>query len=547
IDQAIGKEPSTGGVAEPKVYTYDDKLVVINRSGMLREFSYAGVEDTAAQYQFPIPSGQRIDHIRANDEGTVFVMTRGGSAYATLLYHKANSDVGIIPDTFAFPNIQQLYLTGDGSVVGVSPNNRRIDRFDLSNDTVSSSNLANTTSYMYGSTIGYVEDENGNAIVLWSYSDSTGVNKAISVDLIDAGTGTPTNLLFETSDGTGAYPNLYTFATFIDRSIAGGNLYMPICRGSSTDCFSSSTAPDMWVYKAELTGFGTPLKNDYDRNGYESDKLNYVALGDSFSSGEGNDPFLYGTDVPSVDECHRSKDAYPELLEKDSSLNLNLTAFASCSGAVTSNITGSGQWNEPRQINTVVDGTDLVTLTIGGNDIGFTEYATACVIGPCDEYSTIYDTTMASIDLLDTELEDVYSAILDKLPPSGGLYVMDYPMIVPMDVESTELPNPLCMEMYTGSIIGGTAENPLYNRWGNARGAQDVISSLNAKIDQAVSNIALTDSRIHFVDISSKFEGKDICSTSPSFFVNKLPPATFHPNSSAHEVFKTTVSEEIGE
>ncbi|HSW78005.1 MAG TPA: hypothetical protein VLG36_04360 [Candidatus Chromulinivoraceae bacterium] len=96
----------------------------------------------------------------------------------------------------------------------------------------------------------------------------------------------------------------------------------------------------------------------------------YVAMGDSFSSGEGNSPFEYGTDIPNVDTCHQSSVAYPRLLQNDASLNLGTTAFVACSGATTSAIT-SAYNNEVPQAAALSNSTQKVTLTIGGNDVGF--------------------------------------------------------------------------------------------------------------------------------------------------------------------------------
>ncbi|MDQ3154030.1 MAG: hypothetical protein M3R63_20705 [Actinomycetota bacterium] len=74
-------------------------------------------------------------------------------------------------------------------------------------------------------------------------------------------------------------------------------------------------------------------------SGYEGELIpaepppaKYVAMGDSFSSGEGNAPFEAGTDTSS-NTCHRSPLAYPRLLQND--LNLGSTAFVACSGAVS--------------------------------------------------------------------------------------------------------------------------------------------------------------------------------------------------------------------
>lgn len=69
--------------------------------------------------------------------------------------------------------------------------------------------------------------------------------------------------------------------------------------------------------------------------------INYVALGDSYSAGEGVQPFLAGTDTPS-DRCHRSKYAYSRAVQL-SPLPLSRSFFA-CSGATTSNLLTTVQY-----------------------------------------------------------------------------------------------------------------------------------------------------------------------------------------------------------
>jgi streptogramin lyase len=103
----------------------------------------------------------------------------------------------------------------------------------------------------------------------------------------------------------------------------------------------------------------------------------YVALGDSYSSGEGNPPFEVGTNAPG-DECHRSPVAYGPLL--DSSLGLGSMAFRACSGAVTDDIFKPNQ-DEPPQLAWPGPATKTVTLTIGGNDAGFRSVLEQCVAG----------------------------------------------------------------------------------------------------------------------------------------------------------------------
>lgn len=122
----------------------------------------------------------------------------------------------------------------------------------------------------------------------------------------------------------------------------------------------------------------------------------YVALGDSYSSGEGNPPFLTGTDVRTRDRattnvCHQSVNAYgPQLADRLNFSGTNFT-FGACSGAILAHLSeavgGVGQWNGRPQLDAIApfdtpsSTTSLVTLTIGGNDIGFASGLNSCVRG----------------------------------------------------------------------------------------------------------------------------------------------------------------------
>lgn len=118
----------------------------------------------------------------------------------------------------------------------------------------------------------------------------------------------------------------------------------------------------------------------------------YVALGDSFAAG----PFIpvQRLDPPG---CARSTRNYPSLIAEV----LGVAEFAdvSCSGAVTDNMTvaqavplGS---NAP-QFDALRPDTELVTVTIGGNDIGYTDIVFTCgqlsvtdpTGDPCRRYAT---------------------------------------------------------------------------------------------------------------------------------------------------------------
>ncbi len=124
----------------------------------------------------------------------------------------------------------------------------------------------------------------------------------------------------------------------------------------------------------------------------------YVSLGDSYSAGEGVPAFEWGTavdveDVPAgietpySNDCHRSLAAYSRLIAQDPSLREELqpAVHQACSGAVTRDfeVADPGKAGQAPQLDAVNKFTDVVTLTIGGNDAGFADIAMACLIFDC--------------------------------------------------------------------------------------------------------------------------------------------------------------------
>jgi lysophospholipase L1-like esterase len=86
-------------------------------------------------------------------------------------------------------------------------------------------------------------------------------------------------------------------------------------------------------------------------------------LGSSFAAGAGIGPTRPGT----PERCGRTTNNYASLLAKN--LNLSLDDRG-CGGATTEHVLGP--WNEvPAQIDAVTPDTQLITLTIGGNDLNY--------------------------------------------------------------------------------------------------------------------------------------------------------------------------------
>jgi lysophospholipase L1-like esterase len=123
--------------------------------------------------------------------------------------------------------------------------------------------------------------------------------------------------------------------------------------------------------------------------GHSAVPLRYIALGDSFSSGEGVPPYRPGTDelLPVRDTCHRSFRAYPALIAGRRS-SPGTWGFWACSGATIADMTRSNRENpgEIAQLNRIAPPgrsdprVNLITLTIGGNDADFGDVTTACLL-----------------------------------------------------------------------------------------------------------------------------------------------------------------------
>jgi lysophospholipase L1-like esterase len=276
----------------------------------------------------------------------------------------------------------------------------------------------------------------------------------------------------------------------------------------------------------------------------ESPVARYVAMGDSFSSGEGNPPFEIETDEDGVNECHRSPQAYPRLLQAEQMLGL--ATFVTCSGATTSNIlyggVADGAWGEAPQVDALSADTEVVTITVGGNDVGFGEYATECLhpidltSGVCDEFTDIYDETMWKIENeLGSKLVELYGELLEHAP-NAEIYIAGYPHIAPYkDIE--EPFNQNCGELY--------GEIP--NNWGDARAAYELTTRLNDMIEEAITaaNSHHSSDRLTFVPVDNgAFIGHDSCS-SDSYFNGIVYPDmeySVHPNAKGHTAYKNDLA-----
>src|SRR5690349_6126454 len=141
----------------------------------------------------------------------------------------------------------------------------------------------------------------------------------------------------------------------------------------------------------------------------------YVALGDSYASGVGTRSYISdGT------SCQRSTYAYPELVAASRGYALS---FQACSGAKVSDVTG-------KQLGALSASTGFVTISVGGNDAGFTSTLTECAkpgwLSNCG--GAVSKSKSYISNTLPGTLSTLYAAIRSRAP-NAKVVVVGYPRL----------------------------------------------------------------------------------------------------------------------
>lgn len=141
----------------------------------------------------------------------------------------------------------------------------------------------------------------------------------------------------------------------------------------------------------------------------------YVALGDSYASGLGTRSYLDdGT------ECKRSAQAYPSLVAASAGYALD---FRACSGATIPDVRSA-------QLSALSSSTQVVTLSVGGNDAGFADVLTECALpGWASDCDGAVDGAEAYIDgTLPNALSSLYSEVASRAP-AADVTIVGYPRV----------------------------------------------------------------------------------------------------------------------
>lgn len=219
---------------------------------------------------------------------------------------------------------------------------------------------------------------------------------------------------------------------------------------------------------------------------------NYVALGDSYSSGVGTKEFF-------ETGCKRSLSAYPELVARDRA-GTSLT-FRACSGATTSSLMAE-------QLGSLSSSTNIVTLTIGGNDAGFSSIVTQCALPwpwSCEGELTTAEGFIRRT--LPGRLDSTYAAI-HRGAPNASVVVLGYPRLF------------MGVDCNGGTFFSGTEMSRM-----------NAIADLLSNVTQERAGAA----GFTFKSAISGFTGHAVCSSSE--WLNGLSnpvEESFHPNRTGH-------------
>ncbi len=286
----------------------------------------------------------------------------------------------------------------------------------------------------------------------------------------------------------------------------------------------------------------------------------YVALGDSFASGEGASNYRPGTDTER-NRCHQSTNSYPYLL------GVRQASYASvaCSGAKVQNISpsngrGSQIYGEVSSGDSTKaldehlpgylaqadfvdkDNPDAVTVSIGGNDVGFANIIKRCV-NPFESHAgnvasgftcySSYEDRKELTDLIDRQLpklRDLYGRLKDNKLDGRRVYVIGYPQIVKP---------------------GGACDLNVRLNADETKFAYDLTTYLNKVIRTAAEQAGVV-----YVDVSQAFDGHRLCepyANKPAvngISLTRTPVSrwnmseSFHPTAYGHGLLERVIAEQ---
>lgn len=277
-------------------------------------------------------------------------------------------------------------------------------------------------------------------------------------------------------------------------------------------------------------------------SGHVIEDINYLALGDSFSSGEGAENYALGTDTPE-NKCHLSINSYPFLAA--SLLDVDTFRSVACSAAKTSDYekdiqadqplgeTQLGDWLpglRPQKMYLAMASPNVVTISMIGNDIGFSDKLTKCIVGTdsCFHFREDRQGVAAEIASKFDTLVDMYASIKESANNENlKVYVLGYPQL--FSTQTTCAAN-----------VRLDLEERVFSR--------GLVVYLNAVIRAATQKAG-----VQYIDVEDAFSGKQLCDSGEKA-VNGLTAGndvariigneSFHPNKLGHKLLADSLAQQ---
>ncbi|MGD8214462.1 SGNH/GDSL hydrolase family protein [Aestuariimicrobium sp. Y1814] len=241
---------------------------------------------------------------------------------------------------------------------------------------------------------------------------------------------------------------------------------------------------------------------------------NYVALGDSYASGTGL--------ADAAGACLTSSGAFPHQLNK------KVDSLA-CSGASSADLAGqiaaAKQLSPAKSLNgqRVLFRAQQVSLTLGANDLGWTQALLGCLANPlaCE---TLLGGVVANLNGQEVRTANSIAAVRQEAP-KAKIFVTGYPR--PFDPAG-----PAC-------VVGNLGGTDIVLPAAQAALMDSIIASLNARIAQGVALSG--DRNVVFVDVAAEFSGHGLCRGADAW-VNGIVPSgaltrTLHLNSAGEQAY----------
>lgn len=286
-------------------------------------------------------------------------------------------------------------------------------------------------------------------------------------------------------------------------------------------------------------------------------QVEYLALGDSYISGEGAFNYLEGTDTTN-NKCHLSTVSYPFLMGY--TLDYNSYQSIACSGAKTNDILNRGLEYEGQTKNRIkrrelsdsqiysyieafmpgkINQLDfviqklpkVVTVSIGGNDIGFSQILKKCMApGTCYSF---YEDRLELVRRINKTFPDLvvtYQEIKNATSPDSKIYAIGYPQLAKpggdcalnVRLNASELEFSKLLISYINLVISGAASRA---------------GVVYTDVETALTDHRLCETSSDNVAVNGLTAGNDF----PNFLDGPIGNESYHPNQLGHRLLKQRV------